>query len=215
MGILYKLFSTFFKKDIEDEYKDVKEKSFNDGVIEGRRSFYEEDKVERVKILNFEAQRIASSGPVIVLSNEWQNPVIGKVTSFTTSHWDKEKNIPVVKDYLTGEVFEEYRTLIPFSMKTLEALGKLNPDDVVSLFYEGKNSNRDVYKKRESVSSDEGKKYTGIDDWLHRMEKANFFIDYPEFKDTNLYKDFSRKNNVYIGADIVNKEVKFPVHKMM
>lgn len=198
MGILYKLFSEVFKKDI----KKSNEEAFLSGKLDGRKEFHDEDRAERNKILNFELERMAKAGPVIALSNEWQNPVIGKVVNLTVSPWDKDKFVPMVKDYLTGNVFEEHRTLIPFSMKTLEAIGKLNPDDIVALFYEGRHSNKDVYKKRENITSSDETNYTDINDWLDRIDKKGFFLDYPEFKDTNLYREFSRGSDVVDETDV-------------
>lgn len=64
--------------------------------------------------------------PVIGISNEWENPVIGTVIGieFITQ---AQQPIPIVRCAITGKEFITFSKVMPFTMQRFEALMKLNP----------------------------------------------------------------------------------------
>lgn len=68
--------------------------------------------------------------PVIVITNEWRNPIIGFVNDI-----DKEKNSLVVYDYISDkEVTVNSRTFI-FTEQRYQLVIKLDPFELCSILY--------------------------------------------------------------------------------
>lgn len=142
------------------------------GEARGRESYVR----EKLEMENFEVERYAKCGPVIVLANEWQNPIVGKIIRVDNSPFDKKKRIAIIKDYITGDVSECYSTMLPFTMQKLKAIGKMTPDELCSFFFEGRYSWNEIYKKQDSALMEDNIKWTNYEDWITRM-KANGFFD--------------------------------------
>lgn len=138
---------------------------------------------EKLEMENFEVERYAKCGPVIILSNEWQNPIVGKIVDVVDSPFDSKKRIAIVKDYITGEVVECYNTMMPFTMQKLKAIGKMTPDELCSFFFEGRYSWNEIYKKQDSALTQEGAKWTNYADWVSRMRVNSFFEENKQFKE--------------------------------
>lgn len=141
----------------------------------------DERRAEKLRMEIFELERYKNLGPVLILCNEWSNPVVGKITNI-----DKTNRFGAVEyqvyDYVTGQVAGDIGLPLPFSMQKLKAVSDLTPDGLIALYYEGRHTNKEIYKKREAGFGEEG--YTSYGDWIARMEKNGFFKDFPEFKES-------------------------------
>lgn len=96
-------------------------KQFNDGVTHER----EERRLSREKI-EVDQLRCLMNKPIIGISNEWENPLIGTVIDieFIT----KAKNpVPVIRCAVTGKDFVSLCKVMPFTMQRFEAVMKLTP----------------------------------------------------------------------------------------
>lgn len=168
--MIHQLLCKIFPKTIEQ----IQKKSQSAGYIQHQ----EESWKENQKIKLFEAEKLQSSGPVITLVNEWLNPSIGNIVEI---HNDKGIMYGIY-DYLSTEVLYTTNTPFIFSMQKLKILGKLNPDEICCLFYEGKGYNTNFHKTKDCMDSKE-RGFTNYDDWIEKLTKNNFFIDYPQFKE--------------------------------
>lgn len=70
--------------------------------------------------------------PVIVISNEWKDPLVGVLIHLEAiPHADAtvKTHLPVVIDAFSGQEFYTYGIIRPFSPKLLKAICKLDPDE--------------------------------------------------------------------------------------
>ena len=136
---------------------------------------------EKINLEIMELERYQKLGPVLILCNEWSNPVVGKITQIerTTRFNAVEYQ---VYDYITGTTLGDIGLPWMFTMQKLKAVADLTPDGLIALYYEGRYSAKEIYKNREASFGEEG--YTSYDDWLLRMEKNGFFEEFPEFKNS-------------------------------
>lgn len=100
-------------------------KQFNSGVFEGEKNEILRSRDLRSKTKFFEVEQRLGT-PVIVVTNEWSDPVIGFVTDATTLGTG-EAPFPVVTDAVTDEPLICFGHLVNFSESTLKALLSLNP----------------------------------------------------------------------------------------
>ena len=158
--------------------KAIKDKYFTKGFVEGKLFAQKEREGENFKIKSFEAESLKNN-VVIILNNEWYNPIVGEIKEVNTK---KGSVLYTVYDYLSGETSVGVNTPIPFTMQKLQAINNLTPDDIVALFFEGKNSKKEVYKNQAVISSDEVFKRTDYNDWMEKLNENKFFEKYPEYK---------------------------------
>lgn len=150
--------------------------------IEEKAKFHENKRIsterneDYLKSKMFEVTRLVDK-PVIILTNEWQNPVIGKIISVKA---DGNRVDYKVLDYLTNEVSTSSNTLIPYTYQKLKIFGKITPDEICALFFEGRYSSKEIRKNRDSKYLEN--KRTNIEDWLEKLEKNGFFNDFPDEK---------------------------------
>ena len=109
------------------------EKTYEQGVLDG-----EKKEAERARE-NLEKFRLAETEyyvgkPVIIVSNEWTNPVIGfgRRVDFITQ---ARTPVLVVDDYLRGEEIMCQGALLSFSYQKFDAVMSLNPYDLCALLY--------------------------------------------------------------------------------
>lgn len=102
--------------------------SFNKG--------FEEARLDQQRIRDFELELrmknfLHPGGEVLVVSNEWEsgNLLHGKVVGFDAKFTD----LPMVKDYRTGEVFFCSGLVVPYHPELHAALKKLNPFERYSM----------------------------------------------------------------------------------
>lgn len=153
---------------------------FNYLFYNGRSALDNERKEENKRMKRFEIDEIARMGPVIVLSNEWENPIIAKVLSVHDDRYGIGFDIEFY-DYLTDSKCYGSNTLIPFTMQKITALSKLNPDEICSLYFEGRYTFHEIYKKKDSPYREKNVVRTDLDDWISRLEVNGFFKEYPQY----------------------------------
>lgn len=72
--------------------------------------------------------------PVIAISNEWANPVIGRVIRPVPISKSGDC-VPQIYDVISGQPVIAMGKVIPFTMQRFEALFKLDPNERCSLLY--------------------------------------------------------------------------------
>lgn len=137
---------------------------------------------ERFKINLFELEQMKKNGAVILMCNEWENPMVGDIVSIEVANELGYSFMLGIYDYLTKEVRYTTNKPLPFTMQKLKAVDKLNPDDICALFYEGKYLNKEVYKKQYSEYREKNIVRTNFSDWVERLEKNGFFKKYTNIK---------------------------------
>lgn len=177
-GNLMNIFGMFFAKKLKEAREEGIEKGKKEGVVIGKNEINEERKNESIKSQMFEVSQFIEKTPVIILNNEWCNPVIGDIKSVI---YDKGL-LYEVYDYLSGEKLFGSSTVMPFTMQKLRAIDKLTPDEIVALFFEGKDSDKIVGKNKHPSGIDEIHHRTGFDDWIKRLDSNGFFTKHNQFK---------------------------------
>ena len=180
MNILLKLIAHIVKSHIDEE----KEKSFREGKFVGANNKENERLNENIEIQMFEIKKHIGGNPVIILSNEWCNPIVAEIQSV---EYDKGV-VYKVFDYLTGEIMYGSNTVMPFTIQKLKAIGKLSPNEIVALFFEGKFGKNEIFKTENPATIDSKFYRTNYIDWIEKMKNNGFFDKYPQYKD-GLNKD--------------------------
>ncbi len=99
----------------------------NKGKILGRLEFEEERKKENMKINMFEIEKHIGKNPVIVLSNEWCNPIVADIKSVVYENGV----VYEVFDYITGETMFGSNTVMPFTIQKLKIVEKLTSQGMI------------------------------------------------------------------------------------
>lgn len=170
----------FLMKFLSNEVNTIKNKAFTEGQTFSKN----EERTNRANFSRVEAEMFIGK-PVIILVNEWKNPVVGELVA--THFKDENTTSPLyeVHNYITGEKTFSLQKPFAFSMQKLYAIAKLTPDEAASLFHEGKDRNY-TYRKHKTY----GKKmeelsdfFTGVEDWMEKLEKYGFFEKFAKFLD--------------------------------
>lgn len=176
--MLFNVFSKIFAKKIENLNKMY--------AIELLEKHKKEEAENRAKYRLMEIE-IFLGAPVIALSNEWNEPIIGEIVAI-----DAGKGSPWItyKNYITGK--ESYTMVTPFafSMQKLKMLGKLNPDEICCLFYEGR-SHHGEFKKHKTYGSAKKNEFTNYETWIKNLTKNGFFEKFGDF-----LKEEEEKQNI-------------------
>lgn len=91
---------------------------------------------------------------VIVVSNEWENPVIGKVKEIQYVSLAKVPTF-VVHDYITGEECLVFGKVFHYTDQKFEAIMKLTPFELCSLLYSDIETEYIKSKKEERKTKEE------------------------------------------------------------
>lgn len=105
--------------------------------------------------------------PVISISNEWSNPVIGfgkRVDLITMA----KTPVLIIEDYVSGEDILSFSVPFYFSEQRLFALSKLDPFEICSIIYK----NSSWMEPFEKVKSDV---FDGYDVIINRLKQTDFF----------------------------------------
>lgn len=107
--------------------------------------------------------------PIISISNEWANPIIGfaKYVDFIT---DAKNPVLIVKDYLTGKEMMLLGSVYYFSEQRFNALAKLDPFEICSIIYHNSCGEHDFDKNKSGV-------FTGYDDIKQKLIESGFYND--------------------------------------
>lgn len=116
--------------------------------------------------------------PIIILTNEWNNPIIGEVIDLEYGNGNNPWY--VCQDYISGEVCCCLSEPKAFSMQKLQILGKLNPDEICAMYFEGV-SYHSTFRKLQSYGKENPNKFTGYEDWMENLTKNGFFERFGDF----------------------------------
>lgn len=158
MSILYKIFSKFFHKEINAQISSAKQKAKDE--------IYEVQTEQKNQTALIELQTYIDK-PVISLSNEWQDPIIGigKEVIFVTQ---ANKPMLVIEDYITGKEYMAFGVIMGFTEQRFKALAKLNPFESCSLIYR----NNHVFTAFEKKKSGN---FNGYDSLHKKLLKTDFY----------------------------------------
>jgi len=118
---LFKLFSTFFKKEMQ---------AISTHSVE----IYKQEEKNRRREFDYAELEIMVGHRVIAISNEWENPLIGVATSIVEITQAKNPRL-VIKDYLTGQELVPFGKVYIFTEQRLNAILTLDPFELCSLLY--------------------------------------------------------------------------------
>lgn len=110
--------------------KDVLDRAVQERVLRLRSA---QDRIQQAQ--REEAQRLEAGfmlgEPVLVLSNEWKEPMVGVLVSVDeVQHYSGAKSfLPVVEEAFTKEKFCVFGIVRPLSIPMLKAVDKLNPSE--------------------------------------------------------------------------------------
>lgn len=146
-AILFKAFQTIFHSQLEQ----IKRNSYN----EGYNTKSHDDRIFREKIA-FNNLETYIDKPIISISNEWDTPVIGFVTGIT---YITKANHPalLVTDYITMKEVIVTNKTFAYTKQRFEAILKLDPYELCTLFYSYDNSYNEYtgVKSGVRISNDE------------------------------------------------------------
>lgn len=105
----------------------IRSKAFQQGQEKARRSFEE----HRLATQRQDMERFVGM-PVILITNEWENPVIG-VGQSVESFGENQLFLLWIKDYLTGDLVTGTGPLMAYTPQRLNAILSLDPFQLWSL----------------------------------------------------------------------------------
>ena len=157
-NILFSAFKFIFKDQISKE------------ILNANRNIESEFRIKREEEKNkckeMELEMLIGK-PVISISNEWCNPVIGfgKEVIYIT-----KAKIPVlvIKNYLTGEENMSLSDPFYFTEQRFNALAKLDPFEICSIIYKNSTTYQPFEKKKSGI-------FDGYEVIKKTLEKNGFF----------------------------------------
>lgn len=178
----------FFKKYFSKEINSLEIESFNNGIKSEKENYFNIRKIE------FE---IKKDKPLIILPNEWQNPIVGKFIR-TIKENDITNGTYEVFDYISNKVVITFANPLVFSEQKLAMFGKLTPDEICTLYFEGRDK-VGTFRKHPNYGRDDFI-YTNYDDWKEKLEKNGFYKEFGEMlkeKEQEYEIDWQRKIDTF------------------
>lgn len=177
-NLLHKLFpSTTQKKDLLRKlFPSTIQNIENQAISKGYYKAMDERRESGQQIVDIQAQLLMNI-PIIVLTNEWNNPIVGEVI-----HFDSGKGSPLyyIFDYISNEETCCLSTPIEFSQQKMKIIGKLNPDEICCLFYEGRSHFGDFHKHPTYGKIDKNP-FTNYEDWMMKLQTNGFYDRFGTF----------------------------------
>lgn len=119
--MLFKLFKRFFNSDI-------------DALLNARENSVRREITKLREDTNLISMQQLVGKPVIVISNEWDNPIVGIASRIEFITLGKCP-ILIVKNYIDGIEYMTFGKVFAFSSQKLRAVFKLSPFELCSLIY--------------------------------------------------------------------------------
>lgn len=182
--MLFKLFSKIFANQIQT----YTEEKVRDALIQERKNRMENEESFR----QVEAEYYVGK-PIIALSNEWNEPIVGELLRVEGL---KRGVIYVYKNYITNE--EAYTLVSPmaFSEQKLKVIGKLNPDEICCLLYEGKSSYGE-FRKHPTYGKQEVKNmFSNYENWKNNLKINGFYEKFGNMLNEEELDSFEHLNNL-------------------
>ncbi len=159
---LFSLVKSFFSKEIDAE----KSLSFFKGMEQQRESSFK----EQAGIKRLEVEMMVGK-PVIYISNEWADPVVG----FGVGTLDIGSScVLIIKDYISGKELTVMSTAHAYSETLLNAILKLNPFEAASLVY------RNHDWSYEHMKYDQ---YNGAEYIKNKLASSGFFDELKKYEE--------------------------------
>lgn len=114
--MLYYIIQKFFKKTFEQ--------IINAGICRGIGDERERQFMQRFQSRYFE-QELLVGKKVIIVSNEWEDPLVGTVVGLET--FGRNEAHLIVENAITHEVVISFGRVVPFSLEILTALTAMSP----------------------------------------------------------------------------------------
>ncbi len=159
-NLLFKFFSNIFAAELAAiRAKDISkaEDQFRSNQIERRN-----------QITSIEYEMMVGK-PIIGISNEWADPIIG--FAVCVDYVTESKNpVLIVKNYLTGKEVMLMGSVYYYSEQRFNALAKLDPFEICSIVYHNSCGEHDFEKNKSGV-------FSGYDAIRQRLVESVFYTD--------------------------------------
>jgi len=109
---------------IQNIFTKTYEEIFNTGVRCGTENERNRQLNERKEINRFKNEYLISK-KVIVISNEWEDPMIGIVLGF--EDFNRNECHPIIENAITNEVVVSFGKIVPYSSEILQSLVGMSP----------------------------------------------------------------------------------------
>lgn len=169
--IFFKLFSSVFSESLNRLVTSERDQAV---------SRFRENESERKQEYSLLELGLLVGKPVIAISNEWDNPVVGFAKEITLV---SKANNPylVVHDYLTGQEVIPLGKVFFYTEQRFDAVMKLDPFELCSLLYTNSFSDRtfvkDIRQQRDSR-----------EDLIQKLTESGFY-DRVENLDPSMFDD--------------------------
>lgn len=170
MDIIFKAFTKIFSKKIQTFIQEAKDKEISEAVNNAKNKALQEERDYREEQRNhclFIELEMMIGKPVISISNEWNNPIIGfgkRIDFITTA----KMPVLIVEDYVSGKDMMLLSTPFYFSAQRLFALSKLDPFEICSIIYKNSAWMEPFEKVKSGV-------FEGYDVIINRLKQTDFF----------------------------------------
>lgn len=159
---LFSLVKSFFNEEINAE----KSLSFTKGMEQQRESSFK----GKCGLKRLEVEMMVGK-PVIYISNEWSDPVVG----FGVGTLDIGSSCAlIVKDYISGKELTVMSTAHAYSETLLNAVLKLNPFEAASLLYR----NHDWSYEHPKYGQ-----YNGVEYIKNKLDTSGFFDELKKYEE--------------------------------
>ena len=132
----------FFTKQ---KLKSLISEHYTRGFMSGMSAQVQASRTRKIQDLEIESENLINK-TIIGVSNEYQNPVIGKVTGFEPS---KTHLIPIVEDMISGEKVWVNGVFKIYTSQLFHALMKLTPEERAALMFSNIYAGRTVVFNKE------------------------------------------------------------------
>lgn len=170
MDIIFKAFTKIFSKKIENFIQESKNKEILEVIKKAKNEALQEERAYRDEQRNhclFIELEMMIGKPVISISNEWNNPIIGfgKRIEFITR---AKTPVLIIEDYVSGNDMMVLSVPFYFSEQRLFALSKLDPFEICSIIYKNSAWMEPFEKVKSGV-------FEGYDVIINRLKQTDFF----------------------------------------
>lgn len=158
MSFLFKAFSKFFSQEINDMVNKAKSDAENE------ERDYRENQRRHCQFIELE---MMIGKPVISISNEWDNPIVGfgKRIEFITQ---AKTPVLIIEDYVSGQDVLVLSTPFYFSEQRFNALSKLDPFEICSIIFRNSAWMEPFEKVKSGV-------FDGYDVIIEKLKSTDFY----------------------------------------
>lgn len=162
---------SFFEKKLNQAYQN----GFDDGQEQHSMNAFKER--QKFRLLELEHWiRL----PIICISNEWDDPIIGFGVRVEMTCRNKDVPILVMKDYVTNKEVYCNGVIMEFTSQRFNAIYKLDPFELCSLVY------------RQYGTFNKEKKVTVLtqEEMINKLNENHFFTDFEKYQESErVYSD--------------------------